>query len=240
MRQRTQKASEEAYFKAVEQTQQKMDQAGIDFRIIGSLATNALIAATGGDSEPMKFHRSYAVDPEQALPDIDVIVPRADLKRARAIREEMARAEVPVGIGLAASSSEIDFRPDEEQSYLTHGGEMIPVSNSILEAQEVPFHGADVRTLPIDTQLHTYGTFGGTVRVKDMPAIRQLIALRGKHASDKDFKPFHEFMRIRRTDEKPTQRAIRMANYVIDKSPTLVGNTIRSVGKKVASRKGLR
>jgi hypothetical protein len=239
MRKRTQKATQEAYFEAVDYTQQQLDRANIDFRIIGSLASHALITAAGGEPKPLRFQRPYAIEAVQALPDIDMIVPRSDLLRAREIREDLASSEVPVSLGLAASSSEIDFRPDQESSYLIHNSLSIPVDNRVLNSNEVLLNGVHIRTFPIDTQLHTYGTFGGVVRPKDLPTIRQL-ASTGNHKDHDDMQPFHDFMRQRQLNMTIGGTMIRVANQLADNSPKVIGNTIKVVGKRVASHKGLR
>lgn len=239
MLRRTEKATEEAYFEAVDYVHHELDARDIDFRVVGSLASHALIRSAGGEPSPLRFQRPYAIEASQALPDIDIIVPRENYGDLKQMREELAEAEISVSLGLAASRTEIDFRPGEDASYLTHGETQFRVSNEVMQPQYLPVGTTWVRTLSLDTHLHTYGTFGGLIRRKDLATVKALDSFSGK-IPHSDLQPFHDFSKHRKANITPTERRVRLANHLAERSPALLGNAIKVLGKNIANRKGLR
>lgn len=64
--------------------QDMFESRGVEYRIIGSLATSAYTEDPGSCS--LDFNRKGAVKLDQRVPDIDLIVPRSELPIVREFR----------------------------------------------------------------------------------------------------------------------------------------------------------
>jgi hypothetical protein len=193
-----QKEQKAAFLSTLEGTQEQLRDAGINYRIIGSLATHAHLGNRSSVSiPPLDYNRPGAATADQSIPDIDIIVPRVDLPAARQIRQDVLDTEFPVKIGLAVPTTEIDFLPDESASFLTHKNLRVPVSTELFHAEMVSLDGVDIQTIPLDTLFHTYGTFGGMIRHKDLPLLRELA--KNNPESSEDTQQFHTYQRARRS-----------------------------------------
>lgn len=188
----------EAFLETLANVQEELDGKGIDYRVIGSLASHAYLDSPSTEITPLNYDRPGAACPDQKVPDIDLIVPRADLVEARKIRTKALTGIQPVKVGVAIPTTDIDFRPGESESFLTHKDITLPVDSDLFRVQEdVSLEGVPIKTMPIDTLAHTYGTFVGRVRQKDMPIIKELIR-KSDGPPDPRTRVFHEFQRQRR------------------------------------------
>lgn len=229
------KISEGQFLEQLQDIQDNLYGKGIDYRIIGSVAAHALLPP--GSLEPLDFDRRGAILEFQRHPDIDLVVPRAAIDEVRIIREKKVREKYPVKLGLAAAVSEIDFRPDEVVSLLTHKGLSVAVENNLLAANNGDLGGVPVRTLSIPILTQTYQTFGGIVRRKDMAHIRALV---GTEHGNTDISAFREFRQSRRRmspSEAIFARGLEGFNEV---APPVIKNIVAAAAIKAADVIGKR
>lgn len=212
-----------AFHDTLANIQDEFNAKGIDYRIIGSLASHALLDSGQNDIPPLNYDRKGAATPDQRVPDIDLIVPRTDLVGAREIRANALKGIQPVKLGLANPTTEIDFRPDEDQSYLTHKDISLPVESELFRAEEATLEGTPIKTVPIDTLVHTFGTFGGRVRQKDIPVIKALIR-QNDAPSDPRTDVFHEFQSQRRKTSPGEHRRSLAIEAVTSRVPDRLRN----------------
>lgn len=211
--------------------QETLSGRGIDYRIIGSIGAQALLGDSVG--REVQFDRPGAIKEFQKMPDIDLIVPRDKLEEVRQIREDMLEQGGPK-VGLANATAEIDFRPGEENSFLTHKGVAIPIRNELLKPEFGELDGIPVRTLSPDTLLQTYGTFGGIVRRKDMANIRALVRAR-EGGKAEELEPFREFRKKRR-ELSPREVYVGRAVEAVDSyAPGIVKNALGLVAIRTAN-----
>jgi hypothetical protein len=188
-----------AFLNTLTEVQDEFEKKGIDYRIIGSLASHAYLGLElDDDVTPLDYDRKGAATADQQVPDIDMIVPRVDLSGAREIRANTLTSAQPVKLGLANPTTEIDYRPDGDQSFLTHKNIHLPVASELFRAEEgISLEGVPIKTIPLDTLIHTFGTFGGKVRQKDLPIIKALMR-KSDQSSDPRTDVFHDFQSLRR------------------------------------------
>lgn len=224
-------------------TQERLVKDEVDYRIVGSLATQAYLEEAGQQIAPLDFDREGAYTPDQRVPDIDIVVPRHDLEKARRIREDLLRSAFPIKMGLALPSGEIDFRPDEESSYLTHGDMAMAVRNELLAQRYTSYAGVPIQTVAPDTLLHTYGSFGGKVRAKDIARIKSLAALTSGAENSRphvEFEPFHDFLRYRQANPGYLSVAGNMFERVTNHMSPRARNKLAHHALKAASLLGKR
>lgn len=230
----------DAFLTTLADVQAEFQQKGIEYRIIGSLASHAYLDPIPGAIAPLNYNRAGAATADQRVPDIDLIVPRADLAGAREIRAHTLHADQPVKLGLANPTTDIDFRPDEEVSYLTHKHIALPVDNELLRAEtDLSLEGTPIQTIPLETLIHTYGTFGGHIRQKDMPTLKALIK-----QADTPFAPgmkvFHDFQKERRKTSPNEYMALLAAEAFESHVPRIVRNEMFRVALVAATLMGKR
>lgn len=216
--------------------QQNLNEQSIDYRIIGSVAAQAILEDKVG--QPVRFDRPGAIKSYQAMPDIDIIVPRKNLEEVRDIRERVLASGGPK-IGLANATGEIDFRPDEERSFLTHKDISIPVDNRILRPEMGDFNGVNVRTLSPEALLQTYGTFGGYIREKDMANIKALVRAQDSYSVE-DSEPFRDFRKLRRQVSPGELKVSKTMELVDSSAPPILKNAISLAAIKAADMLGRR
>lgn len=231
----------EAFLSTLDEVQGELTQKGIDYRIIGSLASHAhLFPDTPTTVKPLDYNRKGAVTPDQRVPDIDLIVPRSDLPEARRIREHFLETPFPVKLGLANPTTDIDYRPDEDESFLTHKSVTIPVDNDLLRPEDgVSLEGVPIKTVPLDTLIHTYGTFGGTVREKDLPIIKALMR-KSNAPSDPRINAFHTFQKERRKVSPIEHRFSLATEAFSSKAPRWLRNELMRAALIAADLTGRR
>ena len=144
-----------------------LDGQQIPHAVIGGIAVSAYV--DGGAAAD--FHRPGAYQTWQRTPDIDLLVPRANLLAVQAYADASKAAAFSVKMDTAPSQGYIDFRPNARRSYLTHRELHFPVPTELFTPRKVPFLGQEITTLDPRVLLHTFGTIGGVVRKKDVPRI---------------------------------------------------------------------
>ena len=84
----------EAFLETLGEVQSEFNKKGIDYRVIGSVAGHAYLEPDLPEGVPtLDFNRKGAVTPDQLVPDIDIIVPRADLPEARVLRSRVRESD---------------------------------------------------------------------------------------------------------------------------------------------------
>jgi hypothetical protein len=147
-----------------------LDGQQIPHAIIGGLAVSAYV--DGGAAAD--FDRSGAYQKWQRTPDVDLLVPRANLPAVHAYADASKADPFSVKVDTAPSQGYIDFRPNARRSYLTHRELHFPVPTELFTPRKVPLLGQEITTLDPRVLLHTFGTIGGVVRSKDVPKIVSL------------------------------------------------------------------
>jgi hypothetical protein len=107
---------------------EQLDKRSLDYRAIGSVAMESLGIA------PVSLDARDAIDEIDRRPDLDIILPRAELAGACEVRELFARRESPMKLGLAIPSMQVDLRPGVDDSRLTWGRHSldIPQKRSVI------------------------------------------------------------------------------------------------------------
>lgn len=220
--------------------QETFREKGIDYRIIGSLASHAFLGSDGAEGVPsLNFNREGAATPDQRVPDIDLIVPRDDLPVAREMRKKLIESSFPVKLGLANPTTEIDFLPKEDASLLTHKDMALPVSNELFRSETVPLHGVDIQTVPLDTLIHTFGTFGGKIRHKDVALLYALMRANDE-PSDPETAVFHKYQKERRRRSPGQYLFLRTVEAFDAKAPRRLRNEMYRCALKAADILGKR
>src|SRR3546814_14027016 len=73
------------------------------------------------------LNRPHAYDETQKMPDIDLLIPRDASAKLRAYGEASRQNEFPVTVETV--DAYIDWRPNDERSYLSHRSEERRVGN---------------------------------------------------------------------------------------------------------------
>jgi hypothetical protein len=170
----------------------------IPYAIFGSVAASALI----DQGLSLDFNRPGAHDPTQSMPDVDLLVPRANLGAVRNYAHAVRCGEFPVSIDTFWSECWIDFRPKCDHSYLTHRKVRLPVRTDLFAGCTASLLGRDVTVLDPRIVLHLYSVVG-VARQKDVPRITGLVEViaSGSAASrftDQDCQVFGSFMLARK------------------------------------------
>lgn len=178
--------------------QRWLDDANIPFVLLGSVPISAHVDAGAS----AVFDRPGAHAAWQRVPDIDLLTPRKHVERVQAhARDVLGQQDFPVHVDIA--DGYIDYRPDEDRSYLTHAELRITLNNELLAPRQVPFLGTQIRTVDPRTLLHMFVTIGCTMRDKDKPKVVALAqAIRDNGISklkERDCSPFHRFIEARKS-----------------------------------------
>lgn len=230
----------DAFFETLIQVQGEFDRKGIDYRIIGSLASHAYLGPNEENVASLDYNRKGAATPDQKVPDIDLIVPRSDLKGAREMRSRALKTLQPVKLGLANPTTDIDFRPNEPESFLTHKDIALPVDSDLFRIEEgISLEDVPIQTVPINTLIHTFGTFGGIVRRKDISIIEAL-----KRKSDEPLDPrmsvFRDFQDQRRVVSPVEHHRLLAIQAFNERAPRRVRNELYRVALVGADMLGKR
>jgi hypothetical protein len=191
---KTQQTNRDGFLESFENVTEWFEIKGIEYRLMGSIATSAYIDSP--DHESVKFDRP-ALRPEESVPDIDVIVPRGDLPEVRKYRESLLAQPFPVALGLSFSSRFIDMRPRNDTSYLTSSERVFGVPSAAFEPVEKSFYDVAFKSLPAATLGYTY-TMVGYSRHEDVPRQKALLKLASELDESVDYSNFQEFAEYRR------------------------------------------
>jgi hypothetical protein len=149
----------------------------------------------------LDFDRPGARHPFERIPDIDLLVPRSSLHKAKRYAQAARCGEFPVSIDMFWSECWIDFRPGSRFSDLTHHKVRIAVLTELFAPSTVSLLGQGVSAVDPRVLLHMYGTVGVTRR-KDVPRTTALTAALSSGAlasrfDDYDCGAFTSFMTAR-------------------------------------------
>lgn len=215
---------------------EEFDRSGVDYRVVGSVAFTALAVRSGYDAE-LDFDRRGAVTPDQRIPDIDLIFPRADMAKAQELRKKYGPdSDFPIKLGLAAVAQTFDLRPDTDESYLTHKELAVPFDTRVLAPEELALDGRDFIGLSPLALANTYETVGGLIRKKDTSRLKVLTEIHGSDPmSDPDFMPFRDF-NAQRAEKYPRYIMASRAYSLVDGyMPPIVANGIKAAALPVAN-----
>jgi hypothetical protein len=209
--------------RTLQKTQEWLVERNIPYRILGGLAVHSYLEEPGTSS--INFNRTYAASLIQRVPDIDLLVPKARIEEVKLYRKAVARdEELPVLIELLTPSVYIDFRPDQEQSFLTHRALRVPVPTALFAPVERTILTTPLTTVDPLTLFHTFVVCGGLLRHKDWKNILPL----GRHIRDRretafaeaDFQGFHDFIARRREAYPMFIKAKQAGQEIADRLPT--------------------
>lgn len=208
---------------------QEMERHSIPYRVIGSVG----MAAHG--IMPLKFERD-SPDPLEQVPDIDLVVPRQDLKGARAIRENILRSSFPVKVGLAIPTLQIDMRPSENYAYLTNGHLSIPINEHVFDAQRRVYEGVAFDTVSVDALRHIYGQMTPP-RDKDIGKRQAFDDKLGAdlHMPSDPYVSFHEYQKLMKQRKSLERHVVDTASYAIGKLPSRQAARAHRLGLRAAS-----
>ncbi|MGH3265267.1 MAG: hypothetical protein ACRDNS_25105, partial [Trebonia sp.] len=149
--------------------QRWLDAEQIPYAVLGSVA----VTAWTDEGTSLAFNRPGARNLSEAVPDIDLLVPRVSVKRVKQHMREIERDSFPVHVDTFWPEFWIDFRPGSAISYLTHGEIRVPVPTSLFSPSAAPVLGESVAALDPRVLLFLYRTLD-VVRRKDAPRIAAL------------------------------------------------------------------
>ncbi len=168
--------------------QEILDNNGVNYRVMGSMAIDSY-CKNSGDINSRKNT------------DMDLLITRPDYLKLKApsLRDQLNFGD---RVGYDSSISKyIDFRPDEDYSYLVFRETRMPVKSELFEERQNLVAGQEIKTIPAITLFHTFSVCGGIIRPKDWDKILHL----GRYVrnnpderfSEEDFVGFHKFLDIR-------------------------------------------
>ncbi len=159
----------------------------IDYRVMGSMAI---------DSYCNNNNRNSGQNA-----DLDLLVTRPDyikLKSPSLINQLNSGGRVKYDSSI---SKYIDFRPNEDYSFLVFREMRLPVRSKLFEPRVNLLANQEIKTIPAITLFHTFSVCGGILRPKDWEKILQLARYvrnnPGEKLSEEDFADFHKFLDIR-------------------------------------------
>lgn len=167
--------------------QKMLNEHGINYRFMGSVAIESYCQIGSKNSKQNT--------------DLDLLVSRQDylkLKSPTLNNQLNANGKVRYDSSI---SKYIDFRPNEEFSFLIFRETRMPVKSVLFEPRQNLLFGQKIETVPAITLFHTFSVCGGVLRPKDWGKILHL----GKYVrnnpdnkfSENDFVDFHKFLDIR-------------------------------------------
>lgn len=108
----------ERYLRRVEEVQERLLSEGIPYRVLGSVAVTSYVDSLGLG---FSVNRENAFKRYQRYPDIDVLVQRHDIPRAKkCVGVLMNDREYPLCVEFLIPELFVDLRLDSDVSYLTH------------------------------------------------------------------------------------------------------------------------
>ncbi|MDQ3093607.1 MAG: hypothetical protein M3Q70_00310 [bacterium] len=215
-------------------TKEFFDERGVLFYSIGSVAASAYLGTS------LDLHRP-SPDPAMQVPDLDIVVPRADLPLAREYRERLARTDFPVRVGLAIPSQAVDWHPENDVSFLMSGKKVVPVDSDILTPVNESSHYGMVRTVDPRVLSEHYGIVMGRIRPNDelvIQGLSEVAKARGSYINEDRLKPFEVHRENQLRNVK--QRVIFVTKQMHDMLPPKHRDKLKPVIRSVANTMKLR
>jgi len=211
------------YVLKLKEAQAWLRDRGIEYRVLGSVATSAFVDPPGTSS--LDFSRAGAHGAYQSMPDIDIVVPMADYLTVKAYRDRLEfDSDLPIGIEILPSVCHFDYLPREEISYITHRELRTPFPSYLFDPLTVDFLGEPIVTVDPLVLFHTYVTLGGMLRDKDWPRAAQLLKFIQREGASRfteaELAPFHRFLAERMRRYPSYQRYRIIANWVRYRVPS--------------------
>lgn len=214
------------FLDVLEGLEEWLENERIPYAILGSLAVSAYV----DHGRSLDFDRPSAYDQTQRRPDIDLLIPRDCVPRVQSYSDSLLHSDFPVK--LETVDGYIDYRPNAEQSYLTHRQLRFPVPSVLFEPRKASFLGQEITTVDPRTLLHLFGTIGGVIRKKDVPKITGLAdaIASGKAVSrfnEQDCAVFSRYMAARKRQYPAFIAAKRTWEGVLDVLPPKAGGMLK-------------
>jgi hypothetical protein len=221
------------FLQKLNQVQSVLDEEKIPNRLLGGIAVASYLNTNLSRTD---FDRKNIFTKDQRIPDIDLLVPRLQIQKAQNICGPiMNDSQFPVRVEFASGIEHMDFRPQEEYSYLFHKSLSVEIPTILFKPVTRNVAGIDITTVDPLTLFHTFGVWGGILREKDW---KQLVPLRRAIENDlptdfseEDFDGFHKFLK-QRHEEYPMYAFTRRVGTEIGKLlPDSVENVLRICNK---------
>jgi hypothetical protein len=196
----------------------------IDYRIVGSMAIDSYKTDMGNN--------------KARTTDLDLLVTRSDYLK---MKSPMLRNQLNFDKYIRYDSSiskYIDFRPNENYSFLVFRELRMPVKSELFEPRENMINDQAVKTIPAITLFHTFSVCGGILRPKDWGKILQL----GRYVrnnpdekfSEEDFTNFHKFLDIRSKSYPSDIWLLKRLQVLLSYSPTFSQDIALRIRKRIA------
>ena len=140
--------------------QETLDKSDINYRIVGSIAMDSYCNNNKRNSSQNA--------------DLDLLVSRPDyikLKSPSLINQLTSGGRVKYDSSI---SKYIDFRPNEDYSFLVFRDMRMSVRSELFEPRANLLTNQEIKTIPAITLFHTFSVCGGILRPKDWEKILQL------------------------------------------------------------------
>ncbi len=160
---------------------ERLDNSGIDYFIVGSLARNMYMGV------------------EVQSPEIDIIIPnKKDRQRTSQIIEQEIQPSHP---DITIDTSLSDFIVEDDGDYrLIYGNINFPVEKDLVEPETLNIGNTKFKTFSPPTLLHTYTFVGGPFREKDWKnslTFARWMKNQNIHYDDTLYDNFHQFGKLR-------------------------------------------
>lgn len=197
----------------------------VDYRVMGSMAIDSY--CRNGDDTNSRRNT-----------DLDLLVTRPDYLK---LKTPSVRNQLNFGDRVRYDSSiskYIDFRPNEDYSFLVFRDTRMPVKSNLFEQRVNSLAGQEIKTIPAITLFHTFSVCGGIIRPKDWEKILQL----GRYVrnnpderfSEADFVNFHKFLDIRSEYYPRDIWLLGRLQILLSYSPAFSQDIVLRIRKRIA------
>ena len=217
-----------------------LDARSLDYRAIGSVAAESL------GIYPIDFTPRKAVDTIDRNPDLDVIVPRSELRGAREVREVFHdNSGYPLKLGLAIPSMQVDLRPADDTSRLTWGRYSIPVDTRIFDAETGTVDDVSLKTVSPETLRHFYSSMSpqgnvGKKYASKLASFDQVLGADESHTPGDMYEAFHVYAELMKQHTPISRRTMEMFYALTAHMSPEQRNHLRHVALKLAGVAGWR
>lgn len=217
----------------------ELERRSLDYRAIGSVA----MALHG--IAPVDLAARDAVDEIDKRPDLDIILPRAELVGAREVRELFARRESPMKLGLAIPSMQVDLHPDAVDSRLTWGRHSLDIPTDVFTATDGRVGDVMVRSIPPETLRHFYSSMspkgaGGEKYRQKLDKFDAALGADVPHEPDDSLGVFHEYANLMQQHDPISRQSMELFHRLTAGMTLEQRNRMRHVAFKLADLAGWR